>query len=211
MLDPLGYIGKEAPLKHYKEYKRLEKTLLKKEFNNSAINLHNPPKEIVAFESPSVSLLEKSEALKVLPLCFGLIKSKGDAAVLNLTNYNLGDRYIIALAAGLKKAKAIEKCLLGANRITDLGLSEIVRAISADVLILDLSNNKITQVDKRLLEMIIESEYKLQGINLANNLLKITAADSIFRNVRYSKHVKRLNLSKNKLGLACLDSLAEMI
>lgn len=123
-MDPLGYIGKEAPLKYYKEYKRLEKTLLKKEFNNSsAVNLHNPPKEIAAYESPSVSLLEKSEALKVLPLCFGLIKSKGDATILNLTNYNLGDRYIIALAAGLKKAKAIEKCLLGANRITDLGLS----------------------------------------------------------------------------------------
>jgi hypothetical protein len=37
----------------------------------------------------------------------GLVKTKGEASVLNLTNYNLGDRYVIALAAGLKKAKAI--------------------------------------------------------------------------------------------------------
>jgi hypothetical protein len=111
-------------MKHYKEYKRLEKTLLRKDFNNSAINLNcNPPKEPVATDSPSVSLLEKSESLRVLPLCLGLVKSRGEANILNLTNYNLGDRYIIALAAGLKNAKSIERCLLGANRITDLGLS----------------------------------------------------------------------------------------
>lgn len=61
--------------------------------------------------------------MRVLPLCLGLVKSKGEANILNLTNYNLGDRYVIALSAGLRKAQAIEKCLLGANRITDVGLS----------------------------------------------------------------------------------------
>jgi hypothetical protein len=45
--------------------------------------------------------------LKILPLCLGLVKSKGEANILNITNYNLGDRYIIALAAGLRKAKMI--------------------------------------------------------------------------------------------------------
>lgn len=68
--------------------------------------------------------------LKILPLCLGLVKSKGEANILNITNYNLGDRYIIALAAGLRKAKMIEKCYLGANRITDIGLAEIVHSIS---------------------------------------------------------------------------------
>ena len=93
----------------------------------------------------------------LLPLCLGLVKINGDAHILNLNNYNLGDRYIIALGAGLKQVKLIEKCYLGANRITDLGLSAIVSNISTDILTLDLCNNKITNVDKRLLEMIIEN------------------------------------------------------
>jgi hypothetical protein len=37
----------------------------------------------------------------------GIVKFQGDANVLNLNNYSLGDKYIIALSAGLKKAKAI--------------------------------------------------------------------------------------------------------
>lgn len=97
----------------------------------------------------------------LLPLCLGLVKMHGDVNILNLNNYNLGDRYVMALGAGLKQVKLIERCYLGANRITDLGLSAIVSNISADILTLDLSNNKITSVDKRLLEMIIENEYRL--------------------------------------------------
>jgi hypothetical protein len=148
----MSYIGREAPLKHYKQYKRLEKTLLRKDYNDSTASLiRDPVKQPFVNESPSVSLLEKAEALRVLPLCMGLVKCKGEPNILNLTNYNLGDRYIIALAAGLKNAKTIEKCLLGANRITDVGLSELVRSISPEILVLDLSQNKITQVDKRLL------------------------------------------------------------
>lgn len=41
--------------------------------------------------------------------------------MLNVNNYNLGDKYIIALSAGLKKAKLIEKCLLSSNRLTNKG------------------------------------------------------------------------------------------
>jgi Leucine-rich repeat (LRR) protein len=44
---------------------------------------------------------------------------------------------------------------LQGNRITDLGLAELVNSISPEVTILDLSNNKITQIDKRLIEMIV--------------------------------------------------------
>jgi NLR family CARD domain-containing protein 3 len=73
----------------------------------------------------------------------------------------LGDQYIIALAAGLKRARMIEKCYMASNRITDLGLTELVHNISPEITVLDLSHNKITIVDKKLLEMIIEPEYRL--------------------------------------------------
>jgi Ran GTPase-activating protein (RanGAP) involved in mRNA processing and transport len=42
-------------------------------------------------------------------------------------------------------------------------------------------------------------------------MLRVASADALFRNVRYSKHLRRLNLSKNKLTPACLDALADMI
>jgi hypothetical protein len=85
--------------------------LLKKEFNSSALlSTETTPKETIQSiqsESPSISMLEKTDILKVLPLCLGLVKDKGEANVLNISNYNLGDRYIISLAAGLRKSKII--------------------------------------------------------------------------------------------------------
>jgi hypothetical protein len=43
----------------------------------------------------------------LLPLCLGLMNMQGDINILNLNNYNLGDRYIMALGAGLKQTKLI--------------------------------------------------------------------------------------------------------
>jgi len=68
-------------------------------------------------------LLEKADSLRILPLCLGLVKSKGEANILNVNNYNLGDRYVLALAAGLKKARSIEKMYFSGNRITDISLT----------------------------------------------------------------------------------------
>jgi Leucine-rich repeat (LRR) protein len=146
--------------------------------------------------------------MMVLPLCLGLVKSKGEANTLNLTNYNLGDRYIIALAAGLKKAKNIEKCLLGSNRITDLGLGELAKSLGQEIVTLDLSNNKITQIDQKFLDMVVEGDYKLEEINLSNNLLKISSSEALLRSSKYSKHLIKLNLCKNKLNSSCLEALS---
>lgn len=81
-------------------------------------------------------MLEKADALQVLPLCLGLVKSKGEANILNVKDYNLGDRYIIAMAAGLKKARSVEKMYLNGNRITDLSLCELAGSISQEVTVL---------------------------------------------------------------------------
>ena len=54
----------------------MEKTLLKKDFGQSAIMSQNQSGQI-ELASASVSLLEKAELLRVLPLCLGLVKSKG--------------------------------------------------------------------------------------------------------------------------------------
>jgi len=53
----------------------------------------------------------------------GFVKTKGDICVLNVSDYNLGDRYMIALAAGIKKARTLEKLYLGGNRMTDISLA----------------------------------------------------------------------------------------
>lgn len=59
--------------------------------------------------------------------------------------------------------------------------------------------------------MIIEPQYRLEWLGLANNHLRESSADSIFRNARYSKHLIRLDLRHNKLGGGCLDSLIELL
>jgi Leucine-rich repeat (LRR) protein len=115
----------------------------------------------LSLEGPVVSLLEKAESLRILPLCLGLVKSKGDICVLNVADYNLGDRYIMALAAGLKKARTLEKIYLSGNRITDISLADLASSIGQEVTVLELSRNKITILDKKILEMIIESQYRL--------------------------------------------------
>lgn len=97
------------------------------------------------------------------------------------------------------------------NRITDISLADLAASISTEVTVLQLSKNKITVIDKKILEMIIEPNYKLQVLGLANNLLRQNSADAIFRNARYSRHIKRLDLRSNKLGVNCLDSLIELI
>lgn len=80
-----------------------------------------------------------------------MVKSKGEASILNISDYNLGDRYIIALAAGLKKARMIEKMYLSGNRITDLSLAELAPSINSEVTVLELARNKITTLDKRII------------------------------------------------------------
>jgi hypothetical protein len=68
--------------------------------------------------------------LHILPLCLGLIKSKGDICVLNVSDYNLGDKYLMALAAGIKKARTLEKIHLCGNRMTDISLADLAGSIS---------------------------------------------------------------------------------
>ena len=141
----------------------------------------------------------------------GLVKSKGDICVLNVSDYNLGDKYLMALSAGIKKTKTLEKINLSGNRMTDISLSDFAHSVGQELTVLELSRNKITKLDAKILEMIIEPLYRLESLGIANNLLKVSSADAIFLNARYSKHLRRLDLRSNRLGLGCLDSLAELV
>ena len=41
----------------------------------------------------------------------------------------------------------IESCVLYNNRLTDLGLNQILKSLTNDIIKLDLSNNKIARPD----------------------------------------------------------------
>jgi len=89
------------------------------------------------------------------------VKFQGDFNIVNLSNYNLGDKYITALSSGLKKAKLIEKCLLSSNRMTNKGFSELVGCLSFEVNTLDVSSNQITQLGDKMMELISHPEGRL--------------------------------------------------
>jgi hypothetical protein len=40
-------------------------------------------------------------------MSLGVVKFQGDTNIINLNNYNLGDKYIKALSAGLKRIKTV--------------------------------------------------------------------------------------------------------
>lgn len=84
----------------------------------------------------------------------GLVKFQGDSNILNANNYNLGDKYIIAMSSGLKKAKMIEKCFLSSNRITNKGFSELVNGLNHEVNTLDVSYNSISDLNDKMMELI---------------------------------------------------------
>ena len=41
----------------------------------------------------------------------------------------------------------IESCVLSNNRLTDLGLNQVLKSLTHDIIKLDLSNNKIAMPD----------------------------------------------------------------
>ena len=45
--------------------------------------------------------------------------------------------------------------------MTDLALADLAESISQEVTVLDLSRNKITKLDNKILEMIIEPQFRL--------------------------------------------------
>lgn len=100
---------------------------------------------------------------------------------------------------------------MSGNRMTDLALAELATSISPEITVLELARNKITVLDKKLLEMIIEPNYRLEWLGIANNHLKETSADAIFLNAKYSKHIMRLDVRNNKLGSGCLESLSNLL
>jgi hypothetical protein len=102
----------------------------------------------------------------------GLVKFQGESNILNASNYNLGDKYIIAMSSGLKKAKMIEKCFLSSNRITNKGFSELANCLTHEVSTLDVSYNMISELDDKMMELIGHPEGRLERLNLENNQIK---------------------------------------
>ncbi len=94
-------------------------------------------------------------------MTFNLVKFQGEASILNLNNYNLGDKYIIAMSAGLKRTKLIEKCYLSSNRITNKGFLELTSCLNHEVGTLDVSYNHITELNDKLMELVTHPEGRL--------------------------------------------------
>lgn len=111
-------------------------------------------------------MLEAAESQEVLPCCMGFIKTSGDSNILNLKGQKFGDKYIKAICAGLKETKMVESCQFSNNRLTDQGFSEILTNIGHDVTKLDFSNNRISKIEKKMLNFLMEPDARLEYLNL---------------------------------------------
>jgi|JI7StandDraft_1071085.scaffolds.fasta_scaffold45784_3 hypothetical protein len=49
----------------------------------------------------------------------------------------------------------IESCVFSNNRLTDIGLNQILKNINHDIIKLDLSHNRIAKIDQKLIKFLV--------------------------------------------------------
>ena len=141
----------------------------------------------------------------------GFIKNNGDASTVNLKGQKFGDKYIKAISAGLKETKMVESYQFSNNRLTDAGFNQILSNLSHEVIRLDFANNRISNMDGKMLNIIMDPEGRLEYLNLESNLISDKAVEVLCRTVVASKHLKYLNLRKNLLTKKSGEFISQVV
>ncbi len=105
----------------------------------------------------------------------------------------------------------VESCQFSNNRLTDDGFNQIVSNLNHEVMKLDFANNRISNMDRKILSAIMDPEARLEYLNLENNLISDKAAEILSRIAVTSKHLKYLNLRKNLLTKKSAEAISELL
>lgn len=105
----------------------------------------------------------------------------------------------------------VESCQFSNNRLTDAGFNQILSNLSHEVIKLDFANNRISNMDGKMLNIIMDPEGRLEYLNLENNLISDKAVEVLCRTVVASKHLKYLNLRKNLLTKKSGEFISQVV
>ncbi|XP_070567210.1 protein NLRC3-like [Ptychodera flava] len=127
---------------------------------------------------------------------------------LDLSHNSIGDKGAQSLGEGMGKISQLRHLDLGHNRIGDDGvvsLSEGFRRMTPCVLTyLDLSNNKISESDIKILMMAM---HRICHVDLSNNQIIAFGVESFNIEDMSWEELRHLDLSKNNIGYLYAASL----
>lgn len=195
-----GHVGKDAKLQFYGNFHKIGKIT-----------------EINRFEklepSPNVAFIAETERSKLFPQPMGIIRRKGKETELDLHQYRMGDDYASALSEGLKSVKSLERLNLKSNRLSQTGSMKVLETVRANVIKeINLSENTLGTAPIRLLISLLQDRRnQIVKLNLECTGISTELAKDMITIVAFNKHLKYLNLAKNRLGDKVGENLNEML
>ena len=146
--------------------------------------------------------MSRSDIEEIVPVLLSLPHLQS----LKLSNNNLGDALMTALAPVLQAHSALQLMDLSANGIGDSGAVAIARALagSSSITSLDLSNNCIGDVGAAAIESCLSSNHSLVQLELLGNPITAAAASGIGQALRVNRTIARSYSSDAHGGAAVL-------
>lgn len=164
-------------------------------------------------DSPNLAYLGAVQKQRLKPNPFGIVRRKGPENSIDIHQYSMGDAYAAAFSEGIKHVRNVNTLNLKANRLSDLGASQILKTLeSKQVKKILLSENRISIKTVEVLTTLITSqETRLKVLELENTNLSEKALTVLCRVISEDKKLSRLSLAKNNLTSASIPALVEML
>ena len=178
------------------------------EYNVLTERSHKPKKE------QYYEYLKTCDHLSLPPLSSGILRNRVLDKNIDVSGYNLGDRYVEALANGLYFSSGQAKFIsLSRNRLTDKSCIQFLEYnLGKSLQSLDLSYNpNLSQNTYKLLSIILfERKYiPLRSLNLEGN--KMRNPTMIVEALQYNTNLTFLNLNRNDIGDQYTGEIKEML
>lgn len=192
--------GEEANF--YRQYKRM-----------------NQLQEIRAFldnknVTPYLDMLSRSVASRQFPMKMSIIKNDALQKQISLGHFRIGDQRAGFLGDALRHLDNIECVRLSHNRLSDVGVEQILSNLNNRTEELDLSNNSIRMERSyiHLSRVISDRQKNLKVLSLESNGMKDKLGIALLDHIdKGSCRLQVLNLSRNQLGTLFCQRLREFL
>ena len=156
------------------------------------------------------------------PLFIEEAASETVSACLDLKSYKLNDKSGIGLSHGLRYDRSITSVDISDNRLTDVSLVQIVRALNEAEVVkkLDISKNHASIETALELAAFVDPEvrsrgrtgrHQLEDLNVAHLKFGDVAVKELSIALTFNATLVKLDLSHNEIGAAGGTQLAEMV
>lgn len=164
-------------------------------------------------DTPNIAYLKQVFKKNLKPEPFGIVRRKGPILSLDIHQYGMGDTYAEAFSLGVKACKELKTINLGANRLSDTGVSEILKElVSKKLESIILSENHIsTKSLDHIIRMLNKIDNNIRYLDLEFTHLSEPLICVLCKALSDNKILIRLSLARNDLGESSALGLKEML